>query len=209
MPHTPPPRYEHVRDTMARYQRMIDRAPGTPAAAFAARRLAELQETCSRPTYTAIEAVKVTLALCLALLAGACSEAQQPPPPYRVYFQVDAPADVRASTADSVADWNAKMDMIVFELATGAPPPALCGAITIGTHGDLLPHSVATTDLTDPCVMRIVLRADFYPSTIRHELGHTLLGPGHTPHGILSGDLNRTITPEDAADVRAFWNLEI
>jgi hypothetical protein len=65
---------------------------------------------------------------------------------------------------------------------------------------------MATTE-TDLCGVELRILPGANPTTVRHELGHAL-GLADGTGGIMDYSPGRTITDENAADVRAYWNLE-
>jgi hypothetical protein len=145
----------------------------------------------------------------LLVLLTACGADAMPPPPYHIYFHADADAALVRDAYESANDWNQALGgAFLLAHSPGERPPAgKCDVVLIGRSGrQATPTSVATAE-RDSCGVELRITLAARPTSLRHELGHAL-GLADGSGGIMDYTEGRTITEQNAADVRAYWNME-
>jgi len=145
--------------------------------------------------------------IALLVLLTACA-GTMPPPPYHVYFRESADDALVLDTYESVDDWNTHLrgEWLIMHAPGERPPAGACNVVSVGREGkQASPTAMATTE-RDACGVELRILPIASPTTVRHELGHALGLPDHAG-GIMNYEAGRTITDQNAADVRAYWNM--
>lgn len=143
----------------------------------------------------------------VSLLAG-CAEAG---PPFTLVFDQGVSEAEIAAVMAGAEDWNAHVGTPVFR--RGAMPANECDAIAV--HVRALPERPFALAVTTShaCGFDLTYTPDALAdaTTIRHELGHTLGLPDvYDPRSVMhktDTPWPTEILPEDAAWVRAHWDL--
>ncbi len=149
------------------------------------------------------------LAALFAVLLFGCAQ-EQPPPPYRVFFASDVPAEDRDVWRAAASDWNDAVGGAPVLIATDESYGGRCGIEVVRVEHWDGASPAWSLNASGACLMRIYYARGSVEACIAlHELGHRLLDE-HVPRTVMDQygcDYEAVVTSALARRVRERWGL--